>query len=376
MRVEIDTHTHTLASGHAYNTLNEMAQAAADKGLKGLAITEHAPEMPGTCHLFYFQNLRIVPRKKYGIELLLGTELNIMNARGEIDLPDSVLERLDIAIASIHMPCFKDERTIDNVTAAYEKVMEHPYVDIIGHPDDGRFPVDMKRLVKKAKETGTLLEVNNSSLRPEGFRENTKENCLEMVKECKAQGVMIVLGSDSHVDADIAEYPYAEEILRETDFPEKLVANVSLEKLSYQFADWNRGQAENRMNRLISQYGTEIELVLSNNDEMALGAVEAYRKVGYIRKDWPVIFGIDGLEDALEAVKAGEMQGSIYNDRVDQAKEMAKMAVTLFEGKDLDQESLKDGRYYFSEYKKVDGSNIEEYLNAEEEEADGKNMEP
>ena len=78
MRVEIDTHTHTLASGHAYNTLNEMAQAAADKGLKGLAITEHAPEMPGTCHLFYFQNLRIVPRKKYGIELLLGTELNIM----------------------------------------------------------------------------------------------------------------------------------------------------------------------------------------------------------------------------------------------------------------------------------------------------------
>ena len=60
MRVEIDTHTHTLASGHAYNTLNEMAQAAADKGLKGLAITEHAPEMSGTCHLFYFQNLRIV----------------------------------------------------------------------------------------------------------------------------------------------------------------------------------------------------------------------------------------------------------------------------------------------------------------------------
>ena len=109
--------------------------------------------------------------------------------------------------------------------------MEHPYVDIIGHPDDGRFPVDMKRLVKKAKETGTLLEVNNSSLRPEGFRENTKENCLEMVKECKAQGVMIVLGSDSHVDTDIAEYPYVEEILRETDFPEELVANVSLEKL-------------------------------------------------------------------------------------------------------------------------------------------------
>lgn len=231
MKVEIDTHTHTLVSGHAYNTMSEMAKAAADKGLKGLAITEHAPEMPGTCHLYYFENLRIVPRKRYGIELLLGTELNIMNAKGEVDLSEELLKTLDIAIASIHMPCFKDERNIENVTAAYEKVMENPYVDIIGHPDDGRTPVDMKRLVKKAKETGTLLEVNNSSLRPEGFRQNTKENCLEMVKECKAQGVMIVLGSDSHVDVDIAEYPYAEEVLREAEFPEELIANLSLEKL-------------------------------------------------------------------------------------------------------------------------------------------------
>ncbi len=231
MRVEIDTHTHTLASGHAYNTINEMAKTAADKGLKGLAITEHAPQMPGTCHLFYFQNLRVVPRERYGIELLLGTELNIMNEDGEVDLPEETLKTLDIAIASMHTPCFKGERTVEKVTAAYEKVMEHRYVDIIGHPDDGRFPVDMERLVSQAKKTGTLLEVNNSSLRPDGFRENTRENCLRMLKECKKQGVMIVLGSDSHVDVDIAEYPYAEEVLKKADFPEELIANLSLEKL-------------------------------------------------------------------------------------------------------------------------------------------------
>lgn len=231
MRVEIDTHTHTLASGHAYNTINEMAKIAADKGLKGLAITEHAPQMPGTCHLFYFQNLRVVPRKRYGIELLLGTELNIMNEDGEVDLPEETLKTLDIAIASMHTPCFKGERTLEKVTAAYEKVMEHRYVDIIGHPDDGRFPVDMERLVSQAKKTGTLLEVNNSSLRPDGFRENTRENCLRMIKECKKQGAMIVLGSDSHVDVDIAEYPYAEEVLKKADFPEELIANLSLEKL-------------------------------------------------------------------------------------------------------------------------------------------------
>lgn len=168
---------------------------------------------------------------------------------------------------------------------------------------------------------------------------------------------VLLEGEAGHQDA-ISRTEYSVKTLMKND--------VILEKLSYQLADWNRGQAENRMNRLISQYGKEIELVISNNDEMALGAVEAYRTVGYAREDRPVIFGIDGLEDALKAVKAGEMQGSILNDRVDQAKEMAKMAVKLFEGEDFEQENLKEGRYYFSEYQKVDSSNIDEYLSAEE----------
>ncbi len=116
------------------------------------------------------------------------------------------------------------------------------------------------------------------------------------------------------------------------------------------------------MNRLISQYGKKIELVMSNNDEMALGAVEAYRKAGYTREDWPVIFGIDGLEEALEAVKAGEMQGSILNDRVDQAKEMAKLSVEIVCGKDTNRKHLKEGRYYVSEYCRVDSSNVDHFL--------------
>ena len=93
------------------------------------------------------------------------------------------------------------------------------------------------------------------------------------------------------------------------------VKGVDLEKLSYQFADWNRGQAENRMTQLISQYGSQIELVISNNDEMALGAVEAYDNSSISRDKWPVIFGIDGLDDALQAIKQGNMQGTAYNDK-------------------------------------------------------------
>lgn len=230
MNIEIDTHSHTLASGHAYNTLREMAAAAAERGLKGLAVTEHAMEMPGTCHSYYFENLRVVPRQMCGIELLLGTELNILNEAGEVDFSQRLLSGMDIAIASMHIPCYKGDYSEEAVTQGYVNVMQNEYVDIIGHPDDGRFPVDMEVLVREAKRTGTLLEVNNSSLRPEGLRLNTVRNCLEMLRECKKQGALVVLGSDSHVDADVGGYGHAYRVLEEADFPEELVANTSLER--------------------------------------------------------------------------------------------------------------------------------------------------
>ena len=82
MKIIADTHSHTLASGHAYSTIKEMAAAAKARGLKALALTEHAPEMPGTCGLFYFQNLDVVPRECDGIRLLMGAEVNIMDPDG------------------------------------------------------------------------------------------------------------------------------------------------------------------------------------------------------------------------------------------------------------------------------------------------------
>ena len=231
MKIGIDTHSHTLVSGHAYCTMREMASMAAEKGLEGLAITEHAPEMPGSTHLYYFQNLKVVPRELCGIRLFLGTELNIMDRNGRVDLPESTLAQLDISIASMHTPCFRDELTQENVMSAYLKVMENPYIDIIGHPDDGRFPADYEILAREAKRTGTLLEINNASLRPEGFRVNTMENSLRMLKACKKYGTMVTLGSDSHIDVDIAEYQYAMQAVERAEFPEKLVANTSVEKL-------------------------------------------------------------------------------------------------------------------------------------------------
>ena len=68
------------------------------------------------------------------------------------------------------------------------------------------------------------------------------------------------------------------------------------------------------------------------------------------------------LEDALEAVKEGTMQGTVYNDNVDQAGEIARLAVDLFKGNDISKHKLKDGRYYMSLYQKVETGNVDEFL--------------
>lgn len=231
MQILVDTHSHTLASGHAYSTLTEMARAAADKGLQALAITEHAPQLEKTCGLFYFMNYDVIPRQIDNVRLLMGAELNIMDSDGSVDLPDDICKGLDIAVASIHPPCYRSESNIENNTRAYVKAMEKPYVNIIGHPDDSRIPVDYEVLVKTAKRTGTLLELNNSSLRPSSSRVGARENMLIMLDLCRRYEVPVTTGSDAHINVDAGNFTRIKEILDYCSFPEELVMTTSLEKL-------------------------------------------------------------------------------------------------------------------------------------------------
>ncbi len=230
MKILIDVHTHTISSGHAYSTINENMQAASEKGLTALAITDHSPGMPGSTHLFHFANLKVIPNELYGVKLLRGVEANIINYEGEIDMPEGILSSLDMVIASLHPPCieFADEET---VTACIEKVMKNPYVNIIGHPGDNRYPMNWERIVKSSKETGTLLEVNNASLKPGSFRPGVRENLIMILKYCKQYEVPVVLGSDAHFYTAIGEFKEAIELFEEIDFPENLVLNTNPEKL-------------------------------------------------------------------------------------------------------------------------------------------------
>lgn len=234
----LDSHTHTLASGHAYNTMNEMIQAAEKKNLKLLAITEHAPSMEGTCKKIYFDNLRILPRKRGNLWTLYGVELNIINRNGDLDLDNQLLEAVDVAIASIHPGTYKAQSDVDTNTAACVHAMSNACVNILGHPDDGRFPVNYGELVRAAKAYHVLLEVNNSSFLPTTHRTHTRENCLTMLRECKKYDAPIIINSDAHADFLVGEHEEAWKLIREADFPEELIANTDLD-LYFSYLNYN-----------------------------------------------------------------------------------------------------------------------------------------
>ncbi|SJZ75624.1 phosphatase [Anaerorhabdus furcosa] len=231
MKNILDLHTHTISSGHAYSTLQENVQEAKRKGLKYYGMSDHAPGIPGGTHFFHFKNLEVIPTEIDGVRVLRGCELNIIDENGTVDLEKKILKTLDYCIASFHSPCYSADHSLEDNMKAYEAVCKNPYVQIIGHPDDGRYPCDYEKLALMAKETNTLIELNNSSLRPNASRINGPENCRKILQACKKVGCMIVLNSDAHISFDVGKSNYADELIEELNFPKELILNYNEEKL-------------------------------------------------------------------------------------------------------------------------------------------------
>jgi putative hydrolase len=230
MKFVLDTHCHTVSSGHAYSTIEELAKQASERGLELIAMTDHTEAMPGGAHVFHFNNLRIIPDEIYGVEVLKGAETNIIDYDGNVDLNEDSLAQLDVVIASFHPPCIKPGTKEQN-TQALLGVIKNPHIDIIGHPGDARYPLDFKKIVKAAKEYHTLLEINNSSLRPQSFRPGGKENIYRLLEECMKQQVPVIIGSDAHISFDVGNFDAAKEMLEQIGMPEELVVNTSVQRL-------------------------------------------------------------------------------------------------------------------------------------------------
>lgn len=141
-----------------------------------------------------------------------------------------------------------------------------------------------------------------------------------------------------------------------------VAAGIQVEKCESVIANWNRAQAQTRMGQLINKYGDTIEVVLCNNDDMALGAIDEYEARGIPREERPVFAGIDGTDVGLEAVQNGNMLGTVYNDKEGQADAMLRLAIAAVTGEGFGDLPLQDGQYIRFPYERVTQESIERYL--------------
>ncbi|WP_140919069.1 phosphatase [Limnobaculum xujianqingii] len=231
MSLLMDLHTHTIASGHAYSTLKENLEQARERGLLVMGISDHSCVPPASAIPYYLRNFKVFTPYMLGIRLLKGVEANIIDYQGSIDVGEQDLARLDYVIASLHQQNLAPGSKQQNTQAICGAIC-HPQVNIIGHPNDGVYPIDFAEVVPLAKQHRVALELNNATLRPNAGRERPRELAIEMLELCKQHQTSVIVGSDSHIYYDVGEFSEAEKLLREVHFPEALVINHQIERLS------------------------------------------------------------------------------------------------------------------------------------------------
>jgi DNA polymerase (family X) len=184
-----DLHTHTSWSADGKNSLAEMVESAIARGYAYYAITDHSHYLRGDRLEAQLDEIEALQERVKPFAILKGIEANI-RANGEVDVEDELLARLDWVVASVHAA--RETSPTERAFAA----MEHPYVDCIGHLTGRRITkrgpseVDVERVIEKALETGTFLEINSQ---PD--RLDLRDVHARAAKEA---GLKLVISSDAH----------------------------------------------------------------------------------------------------------------------------------------------------------------------------------
>lgn len=228
MKLIADLHTHTIASTHAYATVTEMVNEASKLGLFALAITDHARTMPGAPGPFYFESLCILPKYLNNVRLLTGIEANICDYNGNLDVEEPLQKSLNWVVASMHTLTLKGKPTVEKCTNAYLNLAENPNVNVIGHSGSPYYKYDYEKVIPIFAKEGKLVEINDSTFR---YKKDSFNNCVEIAKLCKKHGARICVNTDSHFTHTLGRAYETLEMLKDIDFPEKLVVNANVDTL-------------------------------------------------------------------------------------------------------------------------------------------------
>jgi DNA polymerase (family 10) len=190
------------------NTIEEMAEAARERGYEYMAITDHSKNLAFANGLTderaleHIARIRAVEKKMKGIRIFAGVEVDILGD-GSLDLSDSVLEQMDIVIASVHSQ-FNQDRT--TMTDRLLKAIANPNTSLIGHPTGRQllrrdaYQFDFDAVLKAAAKHKVAMELNSY---PE--RLDLNDVHLRMAKQ---HGVKIVINTDSHHTSHMEKLRY------------------------------------------------------------------------------------------------------------------------------------------------------------------------
>lgn len=232
MNIKTDLHCHSIVSDHAFSTIMENIICARKAGLEAIAITDHGTALGDAPHKFYYPSFVKLPDVVNEVRLLKGCEVNILNNKGELDLNNEILSTMDIVIASVHNPFYADASEDGDNTDMYLKVLENPYVDILGHSGNPKCKYNIEKVLKTAKKLGKFIEINENTF---AVRPMNTELCRQIALMAKQIGTHIVVNSDAHFCTNVGVLTQSIKMLREIDFPESLIANTNYEKLKELF---------------------------------------------------------------------------------------------------------------------------------------------
>jgi len=239
MEIIADMHTHNgEVCDHATGSIEEMLFRASELGLFAIANTDHGPGFyfDSSDTQYFLKNLEH-PKTLYGVRLFCGVEANICDYFGQLDMETDDLKQLDWVIASMHSGFYPFGSSAEN-TGAYLNALENPAVDCLGHIARAHYDVDYEQVVKRAKEKGKTIEINNHTF---DYQDTDLDKCRKIAGICVKYELPIVVSSDAHTVDETGMFPHCIKFLESVDFPESLIINADVERL-LRFVDERKRQ--------------------------------------------------------------------------------------------------------------------------------------
>jgi putative hydrolase len=218
--LKVDLHVHSLFSACGLHTFLELLEHGRRIGLKAMAITDHGLAVGGGRLTSVFFERFQPPFTD--IKLYKGIELNLLDEKGTVDVEWQFMPFIDILLLGVHpnlRPRGTREHYTDMVIAALDK---NQFIDILSHPNDPLYPLDYRRLAKKARETGMALELNNSKIL---YRRSTVEDALDLIHACGEAGCCMAVNSDTHALQELGRDEAVMPLLEKANFPKELIVN-------------------------------------------------------------------------------------------------------------------------------------------------------